>query len=556
MRPWPALIALATAASVSAGSVRSTPWPAAAKRHVPAKPSKGPSHGHGGHGHPHGGHEHPSSNEPLNITIFHVNDIHAHLDEITTSGTDCTAPEKGCYGGYARIKAVVDAGRKEVENSLLLNMGDEFQGTLFFTYYGGEVIADTINQLGFDAMTIGNHEFDRGDAYLGEFLANLTVPIVCANLHSEDPTVNKTLKPYHVFPQYKLAVIAVTTDTIPLITNADESTTVDDPISTIQYWADYVYAHENVERIIVMTHIGYEVDLEMAAQTSGVHLIIGGHSHTLLGNMAGAEGPYPTVVQNLDGDDVYVITDYRYGEYLGYIDVSFDGAGKVAAWSGGPIHLTNTTAQDTALQTQIENWRAPFDAFASEVVGTASVLLNHNCKTAECNFGDLICDVLLDYRKGAGTGAVGCIMNGGGIRVDIPAGGITRGDVLTAFPFGNAVVEVQLTGQQLWDVFSGAVTGTNVNGSPVVSWPQISGFAVTYDGASKTLQSLTVAGEAVDLGATYTVVTCDFVATGGDNIIPAQTMGSTLDTVDEVFTEYIIKTGAVGKAVETRFTVV
>lgn len=92
------------------------------------------------------------------IAFFHVNDVHAHLDEFSSSGTDCTRPERGCYGGYARIKTVVEEQRPNYNNSLWLNVGDEFQGTLFYSFYGGEKIAETLNQMNFSAMTLGNHE--------------------------------------------------------------------------------------------------------------------------------------------------------------------------------------------------------------------------------------------------------------------------------------------------------------------------------------------------------------------------------------------------------------
>ncbi|KAJ6500860.1 Metallo-dependent phosphatase-like protein [Mycena sanguinolenta] len=498
----------------------------------------------------------------FNISIYHVNDIHAHLDEITTSGTDCTNPTGGCYGGYARIKATVDAGRATVNNSLFLNMGDEFQGTLFYSYYGGEVIADTLNQLNFDAMTIGNHEFDQGDAYLGQFLDNLTMPIVCANVDSQDKSINSTVKPYHVFPQYKLAVVAVTTDTIPTISNSDKTTTFADPIGTMQYWADYVYANEDVERIIAMTHIGYEDDIAMAQNTTGIHLIIGGHSHTLLGDMAGAAGPYPTIETNLDGEEVFVVTAYRYGEYLGYLDVQFDPTGKIVGLTGGPIHLTNETAQDADLEAQIKAWRVPFDAFGNEDVGNTTVLLNHNgCKTGECNFGDLICDAMLDYRA-AQSSPAGCMLNGGGIRVDIPVGNVTRGDVINAFPFGNAVTEVSLSGRDLWNIFAGAVAGVSVfNGAKVVTWPQISqGVRVTYNPTTKTLINLEVGqgGEmaTVDFGATYLMVTSDYVAGGGDNIMPVQSDYVVLDTLDEVLTAYIQRLGSVDEGLQNRVVLV
>ena len=89
-----------------------------------------------------------------NISFYHINDVHAHLDQFSSSGTDCTKPEKGCYGGYARVKTVLKETRPSHLDSLLLNVGDEFQGTMFFTFYGGEKIAETLNHIGFDAMSI------------------------------------------------------------------------------------------------------------------------------------------------------------------------------------------------------------------------------------------------------------------------------------------------------------------------------------------------------------------------------------------------------------------
>jgi 2',3'-cyclic-nucleotide 2'-phosphodiesterase (5'-nucleotidase family) len=162
--------------------------------------------------------------------FFHVNDVHAHLDEFSSSGTDCTNPAKGCYGGYARIKTVIEEQRPNHNDSLWLNVGDEFQGTLFYSFYGGEKIAETLNQLNFSAMTIGNHEFDGGDEELGQFLENLTFPIVSANIHSQNEKVNKSIKPYHIFEEYGLALIGVTTDETPSISNPDDSTVFSDVV--------------------------------------------------------------------------------------------------------------------------------------------------------------------------------------------------------------------------------------------------------------------------------------------------------------------------------------
>ena len=307
------------------------------------------------------------------LAFFHINDVHAHLDEFSSSGTDCTRPERGCYGGYARVKTVIEEQRPNYEDSLWLNAGDEFQGTLFYSFYGGEKIAETLNQLEFDAMTLGNHEFDGGDAQLGEFLVNLTFPIISANVHSQDENVNKTVKPYTIFEEHGLALIGVTAEETGSLSNADVTTVFSNTVEAVQGAIDEIKATTNITRIAALTHIGYDKDQELAKATTGLQLIIGGHSHTLLGDMEDAEGKYPTIVENQDGDEVFIVTAYRWGEYVGYIDVTYDPQGKILAYNGAPIHLTNATEQDEDLQEQVEEWRIPFEEFAAEVLGTSEV---------------------------------------------------------------------------------------------------------------------------------------------------------------------------------------
>jgi 2',3'-cyclic-nucleotide 2'-phosphodiesterase (5'-nucleotidase family) len=233
-----------------------------------------------------------------------------------------------------------------------------------------------------------------------------------------------------------------------------------------------------------MTHIGYEKDIELAQKTRGVHLIVGGHSHSLLGPYKDAEGPYPTITRNLDGEEVFVVTSHRWGEHLGYIDVAYDPQGRIVAYTGGPIHLTNETAQDKDLQKQIKEWRAPFEEYANQVVGYSEVVLGMHyivsihashlsvfavpdqahCKQAECLLGDYMADALADYRPSAD----GAIINGGGVRATIDKGNITRGEIITAFPFRNAAVEVKFNGSTLWKSFEGIVSKRSLfNGKEV-----------------------------------------------------------------------------------------
>lgn len=230
-------------------------------------------------------HQRRSGYGDFEISIYHLNDVHAHLDQFSSSGTDCTRPERGCFGGYSRVKTVLNSTRPPKENSLFLNAGDEFQGTLFYNFYKGWRTADTLNQLGVDAMTLGNHEFDGGDEELAAFINNITFPMLAANLKSTNPTLNSSVRPYVIFQQYDLAVIGVITPETSQLSNPGNETTFTDPVVAVQAAIDEIKATTDINRIVALTHIGYTEDIKLAEQTSGLSLIIGGHSHTPLGNM-------------------------------------------------------------------------------------------------------------------------------------------------------------------------------------------------------------------------------------------------------------------------------
>lgn len=500
----------------------------------------------------------------FNITFYHINDVHAHLDQFSSSGTDCTNPSRGCYGGYARVKTVLDNSRPNKTNSLFLNAGDEFQGTLFYNFYKGWKTAKTLNQLGVDAMTLGNHEFDGGDDELAAFINNVTFPILSANLRSADPTLNQSVKPYTLFTDYGLAVIGVTTAETGQLSNPGNGTTFTDATASVQAAIDQIKtAHPEICRIVALTHIGYEEDILLAQQTTGLSLIIGGHSHTLLGNMTGSQGAYPTIETNPDGDEVFIVTAYRWGEYLGYVDITYDVAtGAVIEYRGAPVHLTNSTKQDEGLQAQINAWREPFEEFASEVVGSTSVYLgSETCQEEECLLGDVMADAMLVYRQASNPDVDFVIINAGGIRAPIDQGDITRGEVLTSFPFGNAVVELEYTGQEIQDVLEGIVSEVNqANGGAVTSFLQLSsGIRVVYnpDGElGSRLVNVTIGDAELDPAATYTLVTLDYLAGGGDNFFEERTDYITLDLQADVLVSYLAAESPIDVAIDGRITAV
>jgi 2',3'-cyclic-nucleotide 2'-phosphodiesterase (5'-nucleotidase family) len=272
---------------------------------------------------------------------------------------------------------------------------------------------------------------------------------------------------------------------------------------------------------------------------------MGGHSHTLLGDMPNAKGKYPTIVDNKDGDEVFIVTAYRWGEYVGYIDVTYDPQGKILAYHGAPIHLTNTTKQDPELQAKIKEWRGPFEKFSAEVLGTSQVELDQTkCQQGECLLGDFMSDAMLAYRKNNTQNVDFALINAGGVRATIDEGDITRGEVLTSFPFGNAIVQISLTGKQLWEALEGIFTGVSVtNKKPVTSFVQVSkGIKIEYNpkAANGTrLISVTIGNKPLENSTTYQIVTLDFIAGGGDNFFAPVTDFAILDTQDEVLTQYV-----------------
>lgn len=209
------------------------------------------------------------------------------------------------------------------------------------------------------------------------------------------------------------------------------------------------------------------------------------------------------------------MTAYRWGEYLGYIDVIYDPGGRVLEYHGAPVHLTNTTEQDEELQEQIEEWRVPFDAFAADELGQSNVeLIQETCQDEECLLGDFMADAMLAYRLNNSDSADFALINAGGIRAAIDEGPITRGEVLTSFLFGNSIVEITLSGEQVWTVLEGIVSGVNLeNGEEVTSFFQIStriqvGYNPDNNNGSKLI-SITVGDGPIDNATDYNIVTLD-----------------------------------------------
>ncbi|KAK9767358.1 hypothetical protein K7432_002934 [Basidiobolus ranarum] len=509
------------------------------------------------------------------VTIVHTNDIHAHLDEFNKYGTDCTADQiknQQCMGGIARQKTILDRLRKKYPDLYLFDAGDQFQGTLFYTYYKGNVTAQVMNDFKYNLMTVGNHEFDDGPNHLAQFIKKLKFPVVSSNLDArKEPAFNKAIKPYHIFPKHSLGVIGYITNTTASIAIKASNITFYDPAPRVQKYVNEL-RKKGIKKIICVSHNGYQEDIDLAKRTKGIDLIVGGHSHTFLSstwndpNYLSAKGPYTTNVKNLANENTYVVQAWAWGRYIGHVDLFYDKKGKIAAIGGEPIFLDYKIPKDRKTEAAVKKWRKPFDAFAEVVIGKAVESFDQStCQTKECTAGNLVTDAMLWARRELPDVRF-ALINSGGIRAGIDAGEVKVRDVLTIAPFGNALSDFTLTGKQVVTMLEGVAARTNsVFNKPVTSFIQVSGLKFTIDAnaqvgskvsdvmvASKDKKSF----EAINPDTSYRFVTLDFVVTGGDNISPVPaSVPVPLDSLDTVLTNYIKEKGTITPYIDGRITI-
>lgn len=505
--------------------------------------------------------------DTFSLTILHTNDVHAHHE-----------PDGDGAGGAAIQAAVVNQIRDNVDNVLLLDGGDRFTGTLFHTQWQGEDSARIMNAIEYDAMTLGNHEFDNGDDVLAAFVEMLEFPVVTANVNFDASAVLAgMIDPYTVLEVNgeQVGIIGlVTPDTPEIASPGDELVFDADLVSVTQQYVDELTA-QGVNKIILVTHIGLSNDMEVAMGTTGLDIIVGGHSHTLLGNAyVASEAEYPVIVENLEGNPVYIVQAGEYDTYLGRLDVTFDGEGVVTSADGDTIYLSPFITPDPEVETIVAELAAPIEELRAQEIGaTATELLVGDrtvCRVEECALGNLITDALI-----AETGAQIAITNGGGIRANIDAGAITLGEVLTVLPFGNLASTLELTGADVIAALETGVSSITVGEDGVISrdgaagrFPQVSGLRFSFDPTQEagsrvvSVEVLNDEGvyEPIDPEAVYSVATNDFMRTGGDgyvvlaeNAINPYDFGTPLDVV---LADYLALLGEVTPQTEGRITIV
>lgn len=386
------------------------------------------------------------------LNILHINDWHSRIESNNKYESTCSAEEetKGeCTGGAARLITAIAQQRKKLDgqNVLLLSAGDNFQGSLFYTTYKGKTEGEFLNQMKFDALAVGNHEFDDGEAALAPFLDMIKFPVLGANVKANAQSkLGDRVKPSVVIEVggQKIGVVGAVTNDTPELASPGPNVTIEDDVKLITSEVERLKG-EGVNKIIAVTHIGYKRERDVIAKIPGVDVVVGGHSHSLLSNTdPKAEGPYPTMVDNPDGYKVPVVQAASYSKYLGEFKVVFDDNGVVKQASGDPIYLDKSITPDPAVLARIKELGAPIEALKNKEVAETTKAIDgsrENCRTRECEMGNLVSDAVLDRVKDQGVEIV--ITNGGGLRASIDQGTVTMGEVLNVLPFQNTVATFQ-----------------------------------------------------------------------------------------------------------------
>ena len=448
--------------------------------------------------------------KPLTLTILHSNDIHAHLEPSPIRGKT--------YGGLARISTIIKQVRAKEKNVILLNAGDAFQGTLYFNIYDGLAESMMLNKLGYNASCIGNHEFDKGIPNLVNYAKHLNFPLLASNIDmSKEPEMAKVVKPYTVLmvDNQKIGVVGLITDTTGNITLGADSLKFLPHLVPCQKSVDEL-TNQGVNKIIVLSHIGYEEDQELAARLHNVDLIVGGHSHTPLGtpDLPGwrpSGGPYPTYVKDADGKSVPIVQAWEWGKVFGDIKVEFDAKGALTKVDEAKaIVVDESIPEDPEIANIMDVLRKPVTAMGGMVLGPSTAPYDKNL------VGYFVADSYLQATSK--LGAEVAFMNPGGVRSNLEAGKITFSAANSVCPFRNSLVLADMTGAEIVKLLNDS------KGSLIPS------KGTSFNAGGGSVSNVVIGGQPLDQTKTYKVVVNNFMAGGGDNLDMLKTCTKKLDT--------------------------
>jgi 5'-nucleotidase len=525
---------------------------------------------------------------PVTINMAHINDHHSQLEPLANAELKVGGqPTRMSLGGFARVTAAMREMEKSTPNLLKLHAGDAITGTLYYTFFKGQADARLMNTVCFDAFALGNHEFDDSDNTLKGFLNELAqgdckTPVLSANVKPAAGTpIAGVVQPYTVktIGGVKVGIVGLTI--------ADKTTNSSRPLDSTKFTNEAQAAQASIDalrsqgiyHIVLLTHQGYERDVALAAQLTDVDAIIGGDSHSLLGDFTSlglkSSGAYPTVVKNRNGETVCVGQAWEYVKAIGLMSVQFDAQGRVAQCGGRAQLLVGDdyarkaadgqwvslpAAERDALTASLRQSgavrvSAP-DAQAAQVLASYTAQVDEQKKRSVGALSDALCLVRVPGEATNRSASVaGCekantlargsdaaqavaeaflsaakradlaLQNAGGVRIAMPAGAVNMNTAVSMLPFTNVLVELSMTGAEIHAALEDAASNHLDNKSSDGSHPYAAGLRWNLDmsrakgqrfSALQLKNRSTGVWEDINPQRNYVVVTNDFIASGKD----------------------------------------
>ena len=436
------------------------------------------------------------------LVFIAVNDTHSQID-----------PASDGQGGLLRRRAIFDKVRSDNKYTLTVHAGDAVQGTTFFSLYGGEVEYALMDSLGYDVIILGNHEFDNGLDSIYYHYKNIKAEKLCANYDFSATKLHKIFKPYYIkaVGDKRVGVFGINIEPKGLIADKNYPglryiRSIDVADATARYLKETL----GCDYAVMVSHIGYDSynptepnDTMIIRNSHYIDLVIGGHSHTVI-----KPGSEFAQIPNADGRLITVGQNGKSGKLVGVYDLDLDN-GKVEY---SQIKVDNTWDKAAENYPELKAWighyRNGVDSLMNHVVGRSVVELPHKSDLLTNWVSDITLDIIKDL---SGYKVDLAIMNKGGIRCAMPAGDITEGLIDSMFPFDNRYMVLEMSGKDLLEAL-GVMAG---RGGDALS----RGMMVTYDKSGKVL-SAKLNGKKIDPKKMYKVATIDYLANGGDYMVP------------------------------------
>lgn len=431
----------------------------------------------------------------MKLCLLHTNDTHSYL------------------GNFAKRAALIETIKAKNESAgvatLLFGTGDIFSGDIYFNVFKGKLEAELLSMLDYDAMTLGNHDFDGGSPLLADFIKDLTFPVVSSNIDfTRDPLLagyvsSGEIVPYQILELAgeRLGIFGLTT--LETLEKGDPSKDLRflDPIETAKKMVAQ-FQSQQVDKIILLSHLGDGMDRELASQVSGIDVIIGGHTHIVTENA-------------IRVGDTLIVQAGHYGEFLGELQIEWEDQQLIAYQER--IHEIAKVQEDETSQIyqRVSALKAEVEQKTSQVIATVAEDMPWDRKKLEhfqSPLGNIIADAFYDKAKELGYAPDLAVMNGGGIRTSLEKGPLTLADLIQLLPFSKHLVLIKVSGTDLIKALEDGL------------YPQVSHAVIDYTGLSdshKRISHLSVIKDGqhhpFDPQQDYLVATNTFVGIGKDN---------------------------------------